>query len=123
MKAWIDLYRFVKAHPHEIIPEGGEWAGPFFNAAPMGYYYFIRFFQFNPPLVYPQAEPFLVIGVMSRMCTGDGASNRRILQVEKAFIDMAKKGGYKLYLQAENFGRNIDFCSHYEEEIYNWEKY
>ncbi|MBC6478146.1 MAG: FAD-binding oxidoreductase [Hormoscilla sp. GM7CHS1pb] len=118
MKAWIDLYKFVKAHPHEIIPEGG-WAGPVFKGAPMGYYYFIRFFQFNPPLVYPQAEPFLVIGVMSRMCTGDRASNQRTLQVEKAFIDLAKKGGYNLYPQAENFGKNQDFCRYYGEEIYN----
>lgn len=118
MQAWIDLYRFVKAHPNEIKPEGG-WAGPLFNGQLMGYYYFIRFFEFNPPLVYPKAESFLLIGVMSQLETGSPASNQQTLQVERDFIDIAMKRGYKLYIQGGSFRRNIDFSSYYGKEIYS----
>ena len=56
---------------------------------------------------------------MCVLSTGDVASNQSVLQIEKNFIDLAVKNQYKLYLQAENIGRNVDFPAYYGEEIYN----
>jgi FAD/FMN-containing dehydrogenase len=116
-RAWRDLEALVAAHPDYFVPEGG-WAGPVRDGAPIGYHYVIKFRRFNPPLVYPRPETFLVIGVMSRLPSGDEESNRRLLALEREFIQLAVAGGYRLYLQAENFGRQIDFRTYYGDAVF-----
>ncbi len=114
--AWVELYKFVKSNA--LKPDGG-WAGPILDDQRIGYHYVIPFINFHPPLVYPKPETFLVIGVMCVLSTGNATSNQSVLQIEKNFIDLAVKNRYKLYLQAENIGRNVDFPAYYGEEIYN----
>lgn len=116
-RAWRDLDALVAVHSGYLVPEGG-WAGPVRDGASIGYHYLIKFRRFNPPLVYPRPETFLVIGVMSRLPSGDEESNRRLLALEREFIRLAVDGGYRLYLQAENFGRQIDFRSYYGEAVF-----
>ena len=114
--AWIELYKFVKSNA--LTPDGG-WAGPIIDGHRIGYHYVIPFINFNPPLLYSKPETFLVIGIMCVLPTGDASNNERILQIEKDFIALAVKNRYKLYLQAENIGRNVDFLTYYGEETYN----
>ena len=116
-QAWQDMLGLVKAHPEYLIPDGG-WTGPVLNGAPIGYQYVIQFHNFNPPLLYEKPETFLVMGVMCLLATGDDVSNLRVLQVERDFIALSQNGNYKLYLQAENFGRNIHFQTYYGDKIY-----
>lgn len=117
-RAWHDLEALAAAHAGFLVPTGG-WAGPVRDGAPMGYHYVIRFRRFNPPLVYPRPENFLVIGVMSLLPSGDEESNCRLLALERDFIRLALEGGYGLYLQAENFGRNIDFRRYYGDAVFS----
>lgn len=117
-QAWQDLEQWVDNNPETIKPEGG-WHGPKRNHAHIGYHYFIRHVNFHPPLIYPRQEDFLMIGVMSRLKVGRAGSIASIFDVERQFIDMAFKRKYRLYLQAENFGRNIDFRAYYGESIYH----
>lgn len=116
-RAWRDLDALVTAHPGYLKPDGG-WAGPIRDGQHIGYHYVIEFRRFNPPLVYPRAETFLVMGVMSLLPSGDEESNRRLLALERDFIRLATAGGYRLYLQAENFGRQIDFRRYYGDAIF-----
>lgn len=111
-RAWTDLGRLVKRHYPLLRPDGG-WAGPVMAGEPIGYHYVIEFKTFNPPLVYPKQATFFVMGVMSFLECGRPASNRRILEIERDFIEFTLKGGYRLYLQAENIGRTVNLAEYY----------
>lgn len=115
--AWAGLLELVHAFPGQLIPDGG-WSGPLLDGAPIGYRYVIGFREFNPPLLYPRAETFLVLGVMSMLCSGDPASDRRILVIEAAFIAIARARRLRLYLQAENIGRTVDLRAYYGAATY-----
>ena len=116
-RAWEGLHELVLAHRDTLAPDGG-WAGPILDGEPIGYRYVIRFREFNPPLVYPRAETFLVVGVMSVLRSGDPAGNRRVLGIERDFVDMARARGLRLYLQAENIGGRVDLRAYYGERTY-----
>jgi FAD/FMN-containing dehydrogenase len=116
--AWRDLLELVQAHAGLVIPDGG-WVGPILNGEPIGYRYVIRFRRFHPPLVYPNAETFLVVGVMAHLSSGDPDSNARILRLERDFIRLARQGGYRLYLQAENIGNRVDLRDYYGDEVFD----
>lgn len=111
-RAWEGLEALVRTHRGEILPDGG-WAGPLLDGAPIGYRYVIRFHEFNPPLVYPRAETFLVLGVMSFLRSGAPDADARVLAIEHTFIEMARARGLGLYLQAENIGCRIDLAAYY----------
>ena len=115
--AWAGLHEFVLAHRIDVVPDGG-WAGPLLDGTPIGYRYVIRFHEFNPPLVYPRPETFLVVGVMSFLRSGDVASNQRVLDIESAFLDMARARGLRLYLQAENIGNRVDQRAYHGAETH-----
>jgi hypothetical protein len=115
--AWNDLARLVKRHYPLLRPDGG-WAGPVLAGQPIGYHYVIEFKSFNPPLVYPKQATFIVMGVMSFLECGRPASNRRILEVERDFIEFTLQGGHRLYLQAENIGRTVNLPEYYGTEIW-----
>jgi FAD-dependent halogenase len=114
--AWAGLHELVRRFPGELVPDGG-WAGPEQDGVPIGYHYVIRFHEFNPPLVYPHAETFYVVGVMSRLHSGDAASNARVREIELAFNAMARERGLRLYLQAENVGGDLDLDAYYGDAV------
>jgi hypothetical protein len=107
----------VRAYPGVLVPDGG-WAGPTMDGELIGYRYVIRFHEFNPPLVYPRPETFIVLGVMSFLSSGTSEQNAVILDIEKRFVAMAEQRGLNLYLQAENIGCRIDWHRYYGEQTY-----
>jgi halogenation protein CepH len=115
--AWQGLLELVLKHRAEVVPDGG-WAGPLLDGQAIGYRYVIRFHEFNPPLVYPRAETFLVLGVMCKLRSGDDASNARVLDIERSFIEIARARRLRLYLQAENIGRSVDLSAYYGRATY-----
>ncbi|MER2492641.1 FAD-binding oxidoreductase [Catenovulum sediminis] len=114
--AWQALQKFCQENP-DVIPDGG-WAGPLLNQQPIGYHYNVQYKEFNPPLLYPYNEDFIVVGVMCYFDVGTEKHNLKIKEIEREFISLALKNKLFLYLQAENIGRNIDFCAYYGESIY-----
>lgn len=116
-QAWIDLEKWLANNEKILKPEGG-WHGPTKDGVPIGYHYVIKYKNFHPPLIYPKAKDFLVIGIMARLDLSETGAIEQILKVENEFIDLVKKGNYRLYLQAENFGRNVDFESYYGTTTY-----
>jgi len=113
--AWIAMDAFCQRHSNVIEPDGG-WAGPIRNGEPIGYHYDIRFHEFNPPLVYPHQREFIVMGIMTFLDVA--TDNDSILDIEKDFIALAEAGDFKLYLQAENIGRNVDYRQYYGDEVF-----
>lgn len=116
-QAWQDLSQWLEQYPNTLKAEGG-WHGPLKDGVPIGYHYVIKYKKFHPPLIYPEAKDFLVIGVMSKLEVTKTGAISDILKVENSFIELAEKGGYKLYLQAENFGKRVDFERYYGSTIY-----
>lgn len=114
--AWAGLLELVRRFPGELVPDGG-WAGPELDGVPIGYHYVIRFHEFNPPLVYPRAETFFVVGVMSLLHSGEARSNARVREIERAFNAMARERGLLLYLQAENVGGALDLDAYYGDDV------
>jgi len=117
-RVWKDLQKWADDNEDIIEPEGG-WHGPVKNGKPIGYHYTIKYKNFHPPLIYHKPEDFLVVGIMSSLYVNKQENIDRILAVENEFIELALHGGYRLYLQAENFGKNIDFRQYYGEDIYS----
>jgi hypothetical protein len=114
--AWSELSAFCDRH-QSIIPSGG-WAGPIKDGEPIGYHYNINFVEFNPPLVYPKDEKFIVMGIMSFLDIDSNSSNSSILEIEADFISLAIKNNFKLYLQAENIGRTINYKHYYGDAVF-----
>lgn len=116
--AYVALHKFVNHFAGEVIPHAG-WAGLWINGEPIAYHFFIPFLTFNPPLLYPIAESFCVIGVMCYLEAGDEETNRRILILDKEFVGMAMKNSYKMYRQAGNIGHSVSCDVYYGEKIYS----
>lgn len=114
---WDLLHGWVLRHRDLVTPDGG-WAGPEVDDAPIGYRYIIRFREFTPPLVYPRAETFHVIGVMCYLVTGTPAADQRVLALESDFVEQALARRLHLYLQAENIGCRIDREAYYGARTY-----
>ncbi|MEQ8231314.1 MAG: tryptophan 7-halogenase [Gammaproteobacteria bacterium] len=110
--AWDGLLELVRSHRDVLVPDGG-WAGPQLDGVPIGYRYVIRYKAFNPPLVYPRAETFLCIGVMSLLASGDPASDATIRDIERDFVALARDSRLRLYLQAENITGQVDQRAYY----------
>jgi FAD/FMN-containing dehydrogenase len=117
--AWTELEEWVRRHPDVIHPQGG-WAGPVIGGEPIGYRYPISFRTFTPPLFYPHAEDIVLLGVMT-MVDGVGTprGDERILALEHEFVAAAHRHGFRLYPQAENIGRTLDYESYYGAETYS----
>jgi len=118
--AWQAMLDFTIRN-QQIIPNGG-WAGPVSKGQHIGYRYDIKFHTFNPPLLFPKNNDFIVMGVMSFIEIDHQDDNSDILKLEADFIALAKKNNFKLYLQAENIGRNIDYQEYYGKTVYQYFK-
>lgn len=111
--AWRELRGWVERHAPFLRPEGG-WVGPVVNGAPIGYRYQVTFRRFHPPLLYPTHEDFVLMGLMTAFDgVGTVATDDRILALERDFVGIALGNGYRLYPQAENIGRGIDYAAYY----------
>jgi FAD/FMN-containing dehydrogenase len=115
---WEALEPVAAKHVPPLRPQGG-WLGPCVGGVPIGYRYVIRCKRFNPPLLYPLDEEFLVMGFMGLLGTGTPRRNERILAIEREFVDIALQQNFKLYLQAENLGLYANFRQYYGAEIYS----
>lgn len=116
--AWEELRGWVERHRPFLTPQGG-WVGPRINGEAIGYRYLVTFRRFHPPLLYPAAEDFVLIGLMATFRgVGTLAVDEKILELERDFAGIAFKNGYRLYPQAENIGRGIDYASYYDRSTY-----
>ena len=116
--AWRELAGWVDRHRPFLTPQGG-WVGPVIGGEPIGYRYLVTFRRFNPPLLYPNQEDFVLIGLMATFDgVGTMASDERILELERDFAGISLENGYRLYPQAENIGRGIDYASYYGASTY-----
>jgi FAD/FMN-containing dehydrogenase len=116
--AWSELRGWVERHAPFLTPQGG-WVGPSINGQEIGYRYQVTHRRFHPPLVYPHQEDFILMGLMATFDgVGTAASDERILALERDFVSIALGKGYRLYPQAENIGRGIDYAAYYGPAIY-----
>jgi hypothetical protein len=85
------------------------------DGAAIGYRYLVTFRRFHPPLLYPSGEDFVLMGLMA---TFDGVGtvpvDDRILALEQDFVGIALRNEYRLYPQAENIGRGLDYAQYYD---------
>ncbi len=117
-EAWDALRGWVERHAPFLHPHSG-WVGPVMNGEPIGYRYQVAFRRFHPPLLYPGAEDFVLMGLMTTFAgVGTAPADERILALEQDFVGIALKNGYRLYPQAENIGRGIDYASYYDAPTY-----
>jgi FAD/FMN-containing dehydrogenase len=111
--AWEQLRGWVERHAPFLRPQGG-WVGPVVHGEPIGYRYLVTFRRFHPPLLYPHAEDFVLMGLMATFeGVGTLGADNRILDLERDFVGLALGNGYRLYPQAENIGRGIDYAAYY----------
>ncbi len=116
--AWSDLRGWVERHGSFLRPQGG-WVGPVVNGEPIGYRYLVTFRRFHPPLLYPHAGDFVLMGLMATFDgVGTARTDDRILDLERDFVGIAMRNGYRLYPQAENIGRAIDYAAYYDAGTY-----
>ena len=116
--AWQHLLNFCLRYTGILQPNGG-WAGPLLGGNPIGYRYNIRYKEFNPPLVYNNQGDFIVLGVMSFFNYSSYSSQPTILDIERDFIKLATDNNFRLYLQAENIGRNVNYEEYYGSEVFS----
>jgi hypothetical protein len=117
-EAWNDLAAWVMKHSPFLTPQGG-WVGPAMGGHPIGYRYVISHRRFHPPLLYPRGEDFVLMGLMATF-NGVGTPNTddRILELERDFVAIATRNRYRLYPQAENIGRGLDYSAYYDAATY-----
>lgn len=116
--AWQELGEWVRRHRPFLRTQGG-WVGPEVEGEPVGYRYVVRFRNFNPPLLYPRPESFVLMGVMVLFpAVGRPAVDERILEIEGEFIDIARRHDLRLYPQAENIGRTLDYAEYFGGELF-----
>jgi FAD/FMN-containing dehydrogenase len=117
--AWKALREWVRRHRSFLHTQGG-WVGPKVHGEHIGYRYVVRFRKFNPPLLYPRPESFVLMGVMALFqAVGRPAMDERILKIEGEFIDIARRHELRLYPQAENIGRTLDYSEYFGPEIFS----
>ncbi len=115
-QAWRELQQWVEQYPDIIKPFGG-WRGPRKNQEHIGYHYFIKYIDFHPPLIYEKQEDFLMIGVMSWVNMSESENIQKVFRAEQAFLDIAEKNNYRVYVQTQNFEKKLDFSQYYGPEI------
>jgi FAD/FMN-containing dehydrogenase len=110
--AWDFLGDWARHHP-SLTPSGG-FVGPSLNGAPIGFRYLVRHKRFTPPLLYPAHRDFVLMGVMAR-CEGVGQdiAETALIAAEQDFVATALQEGWRLYAQAENLTRSVDFANYY----------
>jgi FAD/FMN-containing dehydrogenase len=112
--AWQELGAWVARHRPFLTPQGG-WVGPISNGAPIGYRYLVTHRRFHPPLLYPRGEDFALIGLMTTFDrVGTHAIDERVLALEADFMSIARRHDFRLYPQAENIGRGLDYAAYYD---------
>jgi hypothetical protein len=112
--AWQELGAWVERHAPFLQPQGG-WVGPVIGGAPIGYRYLVTHRRFHPPLLYPTGEDFVLIGLMATFDrVGTHATDERILALETDFVAIAQRNRFRLYPQAENIGRGLDYEAYYD---------
>jgi FAD/FMN-containing dehydrogenase len=114
---WDALGPLIAQHRPHVRPTGG-WVGPVVDGAPIGYRYLVRYKRFHPPLLYPYDEDFLLTGFMAVLGVGTPQYDDKTVALEKDFVDLARRHNFKLYLQAENLGLQVDFKQYYGDSIY-----
>jgi FAD/FMN-containing dehydrogenase len=113
-EAWNALGGWVDRHAPFLRPHSG-WVGPVMNGEAIGYRYQVSFRRFHPPLLYPRGEDFVLMGLMTTFDgVGTTVADDRIMALEQDFVGIAIGNGYRLYPQAENIGRGIDYSSYYD---------
>jgi FAD/FMN-containing dehydrogenase len=116
--AWSEIAAWVGRHADFLRPQGG-WVGPVINGEHVGYRYVVRFQRFHPPLLYSRAEDFVLMGLMATFDrVGTWATDERILQLEREFVDAARRRGFHLYPQAENIVRGLDYAQYYGADTF-----
>src|SRR5690606_33107836 len=70
-----------------------------------------------PPLVYPNAEDFVTVGI-SGFPTTKEFNNELLLQLEKDFSDLCSKNHYKRYIQAELSNTPTTYQKYFGNDIY-----
>ena len=117
--AWAELGAWVQRHAPFLTPQGG-WVGPAIGGEPIGYRYLVRHRRFHPPLLYPRDEDFVLLGLMTTFSgVGTPDVDERIFALERDFIDIAGQHGFRLYPQAENIGRGVDYAAYYDHATYD----
>ena len=58
-----------------------------------------------------------MIGVMFWIDIFQEGKVEQVFEVENAFIDIAYQRDYKVYLQAQNFERKVDFSRYYGKDV------
>jgi FAD/FMN-containing dehydrogenase len=116
--AWKEIAGWVERHAPFLSPQGG-WVGPVIGGAPIGYRYLVTHRRFHPPLLYPRGEDFVLIGLMATFDrVGTHATDEKILALESDFVTTAQRHGFRLYPQAENIGRGLDYAAYYDVATY-----
>jgi|GEM_PF-1474201 len=116
-QVWDELSFWIQRHVQVLKPIGG-WVGPSIDGVPIGYRYRVTFKNFHPPLLFPKSEDFLLIGVMTTLPVGLEHFDTKIFSIEKDFTEIALRNDFKLYPQAENAGRGIDYTTYYSRKTY-----
>jgi FAD/FMN-containing dehydrogenase len=116
--AWTEIGAWAERHAPFLTPQGG-WVGPAIGGEPIGYRYVVRHRRFHPPLLYPRGEDFVLMGLMTTFAgVGTTEADDRIFALERDFIDIARRRGFRLYPQAENIGRGVDYATYYDASTY-----
>lgn len=116
--AWAELGAWTERHAPFLTPQGG-WVGPAIGGEPIGYRYLVRHRRFHPPLLYPRGEDFVLLGLMATFDgVGTTTADDRILALERDFVGIAERRGFRLYPQAENIGRGVDYAAYYDPATY-----
>lgn len=108
-------------HAATLEPTGG-WVGPMLNETPIGFRYLVKRRAPVPPLLYPRDEDFVLMGVMA-LCRGIGKQEAEtaLVEAEQDFVSSVCDQGGRLYVQAENLSRSLDYADYYDAET--WAKF
>lgn len=81
------------------------------------YYWPVKHYSIVPPLVYPNAEDFVTVGI-SGFPTTKEFNNELLLQLEKDFADLCSKNHYKRYIQTELSNTPTTYQKYFGNDIY-----
>lgn len=118
---WSLLGDWTDRHSATLEPSGG-WVGPSLNGVPIGFRYLVKRRAPVPPLLYPRDEDFVLMGVMA-LCRGIGKPEveTALVAAEQDFVSSIVEAGGRLYVQAENLSRSLDYADYYDAET--WAKF
>lgn len=115
---WSEVAQWANRHSATLEPSGG-WVGPSLNAEPIGFRYVVKRRAPVPPLLYPRDEDFVLMGVMA-LCRGVGKPEMEsaLVEAEQDFVASVIDAGGRLYVQAENLSRSLDYADYYDAETW-----